>query len=746
MSFIMKISRLFFIICFILPPFVFSQIEVQVSSIENNEPIPFAKIEITFLHGKTTTTTNNRGGFTFSPTSNSVFISVQATGFENYSDSMNTNLPRSIYLSPVIKEFEELVITGQIRATTTQNAIQKIRVIDRETIDAKGAVSLRDVLQNELNIRINQDQILGSGLSIQGVSGEGVLILLDGVPIIGRMNGEIDLSQINLANIQRIEMIEGPLSVAYGSHAIAGTINLISKKNLKSGQEFQLTSYYETVGNYNLDGRATVNFNKHKFSIHGGRNYFDGWSTGEPLTVLPKSKVADSGRFQTWKPKEQFTLGLDYTFQFKNTTISPSVHFFKEKITNKGLPRAPYFIQAFDDFYFTNRNDQGVSFQTQIKPRFKIQGVLAHNYYQRIKNTYLKDLTDLTQQLTLNDSDHDTSDFRVFMSRATYSQTSKSEKLNYEVGYDLNYEIAKGKRIENQKKTIGDYAAFGSLDWHITSQLVVKPAARLGLNSSYGTSLTPSLNLKYGIKKAVFRGSYAQGFRSPSIKELHMNFVDVNHNVTGNDQLVAERSNHFQAWYTQQLKIGKSKTHLEISSFYQKVKDKISLSQDATGIQYTYFNIDQFESIGIRTQLSWNYKNLELKPGFSYTGVKSSLGNGRFYYSPEFNFLASYDWKKSGIKFNVYYKYTGKTESYLTTDVESIRFFMDDYNMLDFNVSRAFWKNRINVSVGGKNLLNVTNVTSSMTTGAHSSGNGSAPISWGRSGYVKLQFLLNNSK
>lgn len=742
----MQISRLLFIICFVLPHFVFSQVEIQVSSIENNEPIPFAKIEINSLQGKTNTTTNNRGIFILSHATNSILVKVEAPGFETFSDSMRVEMLRSIFLTPKVSEFDELVITGQIRAITTEKAIQKIRVIDRETIDAKGAVNLRDVLQNELNIRINQDQILGSGLSIQGVSGEGVLILLDGVPIIGRMNGEVDLSQINLANIQRIELIEGPLSVAYGSHAIAGTINLISKKNLKKGQEFQLNSYYETVGNYNLDGRATVNFNKHKISIYGGRNYFDGWSAGEDFTVLPKSKVADSGRFQTWKPKEQLTAGLDYTFQLKNTTISPYLHFFKEKITNKGLPRAPYYVQAFDDFYFTNRNDQGLNFQTKIKTRFKIQGVFSHNYYQRIKNTYLKDLTDLTQKLTLNSGDQDTSDFRVFMSRASYSQTSKSEKLNFEVGYDFNYEIAKGKRIQSKEQEIADYAVFGSIDWHITSKLVVKPAARMGLNSSYGTSVTPSLNLKYGLKKSVFRGSYAQGFRSPSIKELYMDFVDVNHNISGNDRLVAERSNHFQVWYTQQLKLGKARTELEVTSFYQHVQDKIALSQDATGTEYSYFNIDQFESVGLRTQLSWNFKNIELKPGFSYTGVKSSLGNGRFYYSPEFNLSASYDWKKPAIKFHVYYKYTGKTESYLTTDVESIRFFMNDYNLLDFNVSRSFWKNRINISVGGKNLLNVTSVTSSMTAGVHSSSSGSSPISWGRSGYVKLQFLLNNSK
>ena len=68
-------------------------------------------------------------------------------------------------------------------------------------------------------------------MSVQGLSGENVKILIDGVPVVGRLNGNVDLSQINLTNIERVEIVEGPLSVNYGTNALAGTINLITKKN-----------------------------------------------------------------------------------------------------------------------------------------------------------------------------------------------------------------------------------------------------------------------------------------------------------------------------------------------------------------------------------------------------------------------------------------------------------------------------------------------------------------------------------
>ena len=81
---------------------------------------------------------------------------------------------------------------------------------------------------------ITQDPALGSSLKIKGLSGNNVKILIDGVPVIGRMGGNIDLSQLNLYNIDHIEMVEGPMSVMYGSDALAGAINIITKENRNS--------------------------------------------------------------------------------------------------------------------------------------------------------------------------------------------------------------------------------------------------------------------------------------------------------------------------------------------------------------------------------------------------------------------------------------------------------------------------------------------------------------------------------
>ena len=130
---------------------------------------------------------------------------------------------------------DEVFVTGQIKPTILSDVIQKSIIISKKDIEMQAANNLKDLLEKQLNMSVTVDNILGSSVSIQGISGQNVKILIDGVPVIGRLNGNIDLTQINLNNIERVEIIEGPLSVDYGTDALAGTINLITDKQLNDG-------------------------------------------------------------------------------------------------------------------------------------------------------------------------------------------------------------------------------------------------------------------------------------------------------------------------------------------------------------------------------------------------------------------------------------------------------------------------------------------------------------------------------
>jgi outer membrane receptor for ferrienterochelin and colicins len=127
------------------------------------------------------------------------------------------------------QEFQDLFVTGQHAPTSAKNATYKITSIDKQEILKRGVTNLREALDNQLGIDLSQDNVYGSSVSINGISGEGIKVLVNGIPLVGRIDGKLDLSQINLNNVERIEIVKGPLSVIYGSDALGGVINIITK-------------------------------------------------------------------------------------------------------------------------------------------------------------------------------------------------------------------------------------------------------------------------------------------------------------------------------------------------------------------------------------------------------------------------------------------------------------------------------------------------------------------------------------
>src|SRR5690606_31378648 len=95
-------------------------------------------------------------------------------------------------------------------------AVSVYRIISAADIRSQGAVNLQDALRNQIGINIGQDGVLGGTINMQGLSGDNVKILIDGLPVNGREGQNIDLSTIVMANIERIEIVQGPMSIMYG--------------------------------------------------------------------------------------------------------------------------------------------------------------------------------------------------------------------------------------------------------------------------------------------------------------------------------------------------------------------------------------------------------------------------------------------------------------------------------------------------------------------------------------------------
>ncbi len=121
--------------------------------------------------------------------------------------------------------------------------------------------------------------------------------------------------------------------------------------------------------------------------------------------------------------------------------------------------------------------------------------------------------------------------------------------------------------------------------------------------------------------------------------------------------------------------------------------------------------------------------------------------NPGFIYSTDILAQLNYWWQKADLHFSAFYKYNGAYPYLiLNEDEETEIATMSTYNSLDINVNRWFWKRRINVQIGGKNLFNVTNVDvagGSGGGGVHSGGGGTVPVTWGRTFFARVVFSFN---
>jgi outer membrane receptor for ferrienterochelin and colicins len=594
------------------------------------------------------------------------------------------------------------------------------------------ANDLAELLSNELNIKINNDPSTGSSLELFGISGENIKILIDGVPVIGRLDGNIDLSQINLDNVEHIEIVEGPMSVSYGSNALGGVINIITKENKYAKFASNIKTYYENVGQYNVSGDISFKGKNSGYTVSGSRQFFSGFS------------LNDSSRSQTWKPKLQYNLGLKYNYSKNNFKIQNNLSYFNETLWNKGNLLGPYFIKAYDNWFYTNRLSENLQITKKINDNSALNLTLAYSYYDRKKVRYLKNLTNLENILTPNESDHDTVIFHAFMMRGIYNNFQKDKKVNYQIGVDLNHEFALGKRIKNSSDDIGDYAAFASMQWKAFKDFMFQPAFRVSYNTKYSSPITPSINLKYKLKKYIFRLSYARGFRAPSLKELNLYFYDSNHQIEGNENLKAERSHNFNAVVSHKNELFKKPIEIEFKMFYNKIENMISLVQVSqnNALHYRNENIGQFQNHGLQLDFSLKLNNkIRLSSGASIVGNNDAqFENENYVYNTNFNSALNVKLLKNTMNLSVFYKLIGSYPQYYFDENSNIDiFYSDPYHNLDITLDKVFFNRSLKIAIGAKNIFDNTVINMANTAGSHS-GSATSLVGWGRTFFASVSY------
>jgi outer membrane receptor for ferrienterochelin and colicins len=662
-------------------------------------------------------------------------------------------------------ELNEVVVTGQYQPQSLRNSVYQTRIITAERIRLRASGNIQQVLSTELGFRFSNDFTVGtSDVQLMGMSGRNVKILLDGVPMIDRTDTRESLNQIDINTVERIEIVEGPLSVSYGSDALAGVINIITKGAAKSTLNVNARVQEETVGGeyspFSKSGshiqHIGIGASAHGFTAQAGltHNDFNGFAVPGPLlTAAEIAAVANR-----WKPKEQWLANTRLAYRTAKLNIWYRLDYLDETIDAKGGYN-PLNYTAINQTYITNRYTQQLQSVYRLSDKLQFTGVIGYSNLKRATTTLRHDYS--TGEATLTDGlgEQDISKFRSGLFRGTV-QYKATDQVSFQPGFEINLDGASGARIAGSP-AINDYALFVSAEINLVNDLTIRPGLRFIENSVYDAPpVIPSINTRYRLSSNFdLRLGYANGFRSPALRELYYDFIDANHKILGNPNLKAEQSDSFTASITF-TDAAEQEAHFRsvLSTFYNKFRNKIDFGQSAADITVTTpLNIANYKTLGGTFENTFYLRNLQASVGVSYIGYYNQYQDSgtlpgeqsAFSWSPEINSNISYTFPKWNTTLNLSYKFTGKQPIYsLYTPASGIQEISlaktGSFHMADLMLTKQLFK-VLSINAGVKNLFDVTYVSNSTptSTAAHSTGSGPLPVNYGRSYLLGLIYNWN---
>jgi outer membrane receptor for ferrienterochelin and colicins len=619
--------------------------------------------------------TQQNGAFTIKAPAGKYLLQISVLGchraeqFISVVSGQTTDLGE-ISMKESVTSLNDVVVTGQFEAQSLKQSVYQVRTIDSERIRLRGATNVQTILNTELGMRFSNDLTLGtSDIQLMGMSGQSVKILLDGVPMVDRGGTRESIGQIDINTVERIEIVEGPMSVIYGTDALAGVINIITKKG-SDGNNFTVSARLQeetAAREYNaFTKHGTHNQNmgltwqQKGFQVAGNlsRNNFGGW------------QGSSTGRAKAWMPKDQmlYTASLRYRnekwnlwYRFNGT--DESIHL---------LGNVNGVNSAGDKDYDTYRWFHQLQTELRTSDKLSFVGALSYTDYSRKTLSTNIDFNTGKRTLALDAGTQDKSIFTTtfFRGTALYKLSPKVFVLG---GIDYSNNNSSGQRILGSP-TINEYALFLAPELKVTPGFKLSPGMRFLKNSVYDAPpIVPSLNGKLALSRTVdLRFGYARGFRSPALRELYFHFYDASHSISGNVNLKAEYSNSFNMFVVWQA-VNKQTVRVNstFGTFHNIFHDRIDIGVDPNNTaQNTYLNVSLYKTTGFTLDNKFFWKNLQASIGASYIGQYNDFSGDsatslpELLWSPEINSNILYTFSTIGASINFSYKYTGTKQTY----------------------------------------------------------------------------------
>ena len=495
---------------------------------------------------------------------------------------------------------DEIVVTGTMKETYVSASPIKIDVVTSKQLDTYLPSAASSVIESVQLVNGVQEVVAcgvcyTNSISVNGLPGSYTAILMDGTPIYGSLASVYGLNGIPNMIIDRFEVIKGPSSTLYGSEAVAGVINIITKNPENQplfSADIMTSSHEEVFGNIALAPRLGksnayigVNFG---YANHYADNNLDGFGDG-----VNSEHISIFSKLNFYRPSDKlFSLAAKYYYEDRRNGVEAYVK-----------DRAYKTIRGSDQIYgesiYTNRLELFGSYALNTKANLKIDYSLSNHE----QDSYYGDqFFEASQQIA----------FGNFL--------WNFNKTNHDVlvGISLRYDAYDDNTLATEKEIDGDIindpnnqfvpGVFIQDEFGVSENVTLLGGIRLDHHQEHGLIYAPRLNLKVNTSEwTTFRFNFGTGFKVVNLFTEDHAFVTGQREVIIAEDLEPESSYNFSINYNQiYTGLGGSGT-IDLEGFYTYFTNKIIPDYEVPGF-IVYENSNGFaSSMGLSMNINHNF-------------------------------------------------------------------------------------------------------------------------------------------
>ena len=518
-------------------------------------------------------------------------------------------------------EIKEVIVTATKTKKNLKNVPITVQVITSEDIKKSQSTDFKTFLENEFS-GINFTYNGGSpNINMMGFGGKYVLFLMNGERMAGETFDNIDYDRIDIDNIERIEIIKGASSSLYGSNAIGGVINIITKDS-KSPLDINAGYLYDS----SRDHKANLSIGtKQKW---GSLSLASFYKMRTPYIIKDRVPTLE---------KQTDPFGNEIiTEKYNELNVAGFINYgFNPKLTFNLSPKID--IALTPGFYFSERNggdpssqkvrDHYYNYNIGLKTNFKF------NENQNLSISGAFDRYDKFKYYKLLKEDEKVYENEIWRTSSQYNQ-NLFKKHTLVAGGEVLSEKLLSFMFKNEntggRENAQTYSAFTQQDWVINPAVTIVTGARMDYHSIFKQYFTFRLSGMYKFDETMtIRAGYSGGFRSPTLKELYTNWFHPwggGFQLMGNKNLRPETSDNFNI----SIDFNFKKLNLTFITQYSKIKDKIDLRGNI-GDTLRYVNLHGNTDV-LSSEVSAIYKlnkNFHFKGSYSYYDIGKKRSENR---------------------------------------------------------------------------------------------------------------------